>query len=175
MNPEPLVHLLRSTPAALRMLLAHVAPDHARRRGPGGAWSIVEIVHHLADEEIEDFGLRLRLMIEDPAAAWPGIDPEGAVRERDAINADLAEQLDRFAAARAESVAWLEALTASGGPDWSRTYEHPSLGPIAAGDLLAAWADHDLLHLRQIARRLHEIVQAEAAPFGTDYAGVIGQ
>ena len=174
----PLIAILRSTPTALHTLVAHLEPEHARRRGADGEWSIVEIVHHMADEELEDFPLRLRLTLEDPGAAWPGIDPEAAVRERDAINADLGEELDRFAAARVASIAWLQSAlldSDGGGPDWSRRYEHPVIGSIAAGDLLAAWADHDLLHLRQVARRLHEIVQAEAVPFRTDYAGNIGQ
>jgi len=52
-------------------------------RFPSGAWSILEICCHMLYEETEDFRTRLRLTQEDPAAPWPGWDPEGhAVRER---------------------------------------------------------------------------------------------
>ena len=42
---------------------------------------------------------------------------------------------------------------------------------MAAGDLLAAWVAHDLLHIRQIARIQYEHARALAAPYKMDYAG----
>jgi hypothetical protein len=46
---------------------------------------------------------------------------------------------------------------------------------MAAGDLLASWVAHDLLHVRQIARLRYEYVRKLAAPYGVDYAGVAPQ
>jgi hypothetical protein len=37
--------------------------------------------------------------------------------------------------------------------------------------LLASWAAHDALHLRQIARRLHGLAARDAGPYGVAYAG----
>ena len=56
-------------------------------------------------------------------------------------------------------------------PDGSKAEVHPRLGPMRAGDLLAAWAAHDLLHARPLARILHSFVVEDGAPFGTGYAG----
>lgn len=50
-------------------------------------------------------------------------------------------------------------------------YHHPKLGVFHAGDLLSAWVAHDLLHLKQITKRLYQRTVAEAKPFGTEYAG----
>lgn len=154
-------------PPALQTLLAHLPPEDARQRGAAGQWSILEIIAHLADEEDADFRTRARLTLEDPARDWPKIDPEGWATERRYNERDLSTELDRFAAARAESLAWLRSLD---DPDWNTVHEHPR-GNLTAGDLLASWAAHDALHLRQIAKRLHELAARDAPGRDIGYAG----
>ena len=65
-----------------KLLLSGLDPDSALWRPSQEDWSIVEIVSHLVDEEIEDFRMRLRLTLEDPSAEWPPIDPERVAEER---------------------------------------------------------------------------------------------
>ncbi|MCB9838290.1 MAG: DinB family protein [Phycisphaeraceae bacterium] len=155
-------------PGALSALLAPVSDVDARLKPPSGAWSIVEIVNHLADEEDEDFRTRVRMTLEDPSQAWPGIDPEGAAIERRYNDRALGESLDRFASARAASVAWLRSLER---PDWSRTHRHPKIGDLRAGDVLLSWCAHDALHLRQLAKRVYELALQDGAGYRADYAG----
>jgi len=88
------------------------------------------------------------------------------------VGNDEAIELDGFLAERAKSLDWLRGLAA---PDWSRAHVHPRLGSMAAGDLLAAWVAHDLLHVRQIARIRYEHVRMLAAPYRMDYAGAAPQ
>jgi len=154
-------------PPALQALLAELPPEDARLRGPEGKWSILEVICHLADEEADDFRARTRLTLEDPARDWPKIDPEGWPRDRNYNERDLSAELDRFAAARTESLAWLRSLHE---PDWQSTHEHPR-GDLTAGDLMASWAAHDALHLRQIARRLYELAARDAPGRDIGYAG----
>ncbi len=47
---------------------------------------------------------------------------------------------------------------------------HPRFGAMHAGDLMASWALHDLLHLAQIARTRGERLKDEAEPYSTAYA-----
>ncbi|MCP4798050.1 MAG: DinB family protein, partial [Phycisphaeraceae bacterium] len=47
----------------------------------------------------------------------------------------------------------------------------PRSGSLRAGDLLAAWCAHDALHLRQLARRLHELTVVRGGGFDAGYAG----
>ncbi len=150
-------------PAAVRRLRS----DDARWRPDDGGWSILEIVAHLADEEVEDFRARLRLTLQDPLADWPPIDPEGWAIQRRYNEGGLDAALGRFVAARRESVAWLRGLP---NPDYSQSHEHPR-GRLRAGDLLTAWVAHDALHLRQIAKRLYQIAGRDAGEFHADYAG----
>lgn len=167
-----LIRSLAVTGDAIAAAVAGVDEAAGKWRPPSGAWSIVEIVNHLADEEVEDFRTRLRLTLEDPARDWPGIDPEGAARERNYHERDLATSLARFRAARTDSLDWLRTLPGGEDPAWAHEKTHPKFPPIKAGDLLASWAAHDLLHLRQIAKRRYEFVREVAAPgFHVGYAG----
>jgi len=147
-----------------------VTGDEAKWKPPSGAWSIIEIVNHLADEEVEDFRTRFRMTLEDPSKGWPPIDPEAAARARKYHERDFAESCHRFKAARLESLIWLRSLDPSA-LDLSRSRTHPAAGTLHAGDLLASWAAHDLLHIRQIVKRRFEYLAHHAQPYRTAYAG----
>jgi hypothetical protein len=153
---------------ALSAVVGRMSPQDARWRPDDGSWSILEVVMHLADEEVEDFRRRVELTLRDPAADWPPIDPPRWAVERRYNDGDLAEALQRFATARRESVRWLRGLK---NPDWSRTHEHPKLGAMRAGDVFTSWVAHDALHLKQIAKRLYQMAARDGGEYGTAYAG----
>lgn len=168
MEQEFLIASLERFPSVLETLLRDLSPDDARYKPDSGAWSILEVVNHLADEEESDFPARLRSTVEDPVRKWAPIDPEGWAAERRYNERDLGESLARFAELRTNSLEWLRGANRA---DLNLAHKHPKLGRIRAGDLLAAWAAHDLLHLRQITKRLHELVERHAGSFSTGYAG----
>src|SRR5262249_1486067 len=128
----------------------------------------LEICCHLLDEEREDFRARLRSTLENPAESWPALNLDGVAERRRYNEQDLSATIDTFRAERAGSIAWLRSL---GETDWSRAYVHPTFGPITAGDLLASWAAHDALHIRQIAKRLHGLAARDGSPNRIAYAG----
>ena len=167
-NPDHLIEQLRTTPRAIRALIENMSADHARWKPDAEHWSVLEIVNHLADEETRDFAARLRSTLEDPSRQWAGIDPPAWAIDEDYNSRDLAESLARFETARAASLDWLKTLQQ---PGWNNVYTHPSLGDIRAGDLLAAWAIHDLLHLRQLTKRCFQLAQQASDGFSTRYAG----
>lgn len=143
----------------------------ARWKPPSGAWSILEIVCHLADEEAEDFRPRLQAVLRDPTEQWASINPEQAARDRRYNEQDLRSNVQRFVTERRRSIDWLRSLRT---PDWSAVHSHPSFGEISAGMLMTSWAAHDSLHLRQIAKRLFELSERDGAPFSSRYAGEWG-
>jgi hypothetical protein len=149
-------------------LVQHVPLEQARWKPESAKWSILEVICHLGDEEVEDFRRRLELTLFHPGEAWPAIDPEGWPRTRRYNERDLAEELDRFVSERERSVAWLRGLHSA---ELSRFYQHPQAGILHAGDLLASWLDHDLIHIRQITRLHHQWHVERARPYATEYAG----
>lgn len=158
---------LEATGALLVKALRDVDPSLTGRHHEPGKWSLLEIAGHLLDEERLDFGARTRRTLDDPTRVWDPIDPESWVSQHDYASWDYAETIDAFAKERATSVAWLASV---GGADWTQAYAHPHFGPISAGDLLAGWVAHDLLHLAQVARTRVALMDAEIAPHSTRYA-----
>lgn len=168
MNADALIDRLQTYPERLAALLRGLSIEDARWRPKLRQWSILEILNHLADEEAEDFRLRLTLTLEDPQQDWPPIDPQGWAIERSYNERDPHESLHRFTVERTRSIAYLRGLI---DPDWSIAHEHPKFGPIHAGDLLAAWAAHDVLHTRQIIKRLFQLIERDSEGYRTEYAG----
>lgn len=148
-------------------LVVGVSAAEARVRPEPTAWSILEVVAHLLDEEREDFRPRLDQVLHRPHETWAPIDPPAWVTARGYNDRELGATLSAFLTERERSLAWLAGLTA---PDWSREY-HASSGPITAGDLAASWAAHDLLHTRQLLELRRARLLALAAPHRTGYAG----
>jgi len=153
--------------AAIEALVSGLGNSQTRWRPDPDSWSVLEVVNHLWDEEREDFRLRIDYTLHQPGETWPPIDPAGWVTARRYNERDLAESLDGFLSARDDSLAWLRALHS---PDWAATYQAP-WGEITAGDLLASWVAHDLLHLRQLVELRWSITTRELEPHGVIYAG----
>ena len=153
---------------AVPALVAGLPAETLRSRPAPDAWSMLEILHHLADEEREDFPLRLRLTLEDPARPWPPIDPPGWVQTRAYNRQDPQAVLKIFLSARRANLDWLRRLE---DPAWDHTHQHPKLGPMSARGLLHAWCAHDILHLRQLLQRRWWLREQAAGPGQLDYAG----
>lgn len=168
-DPRSLRDRLAKFPAALHATATVASDTDARWKPAPEHWSILEVCCHLLDEEGEDFRARAESTLCDPTIEWPKLDLKDVAQRRKYNERDLGETLAKFAAARAASIVWLDGLP--GSTDWSRARAHPQFGPLAAGMLLAAWAAHDALHLRQIAKRLHELAARDAGPHSVIYAG----
>lgn len=169
MDITRLIARLEQFGATLPAMVLGLNDREARWKPPSGAWSVLEIVNHLGDEEVEDFRTRVRMTQEDPAAPWPGIDPVRWARERNYNERDLAESVSRFVRERRASVEWLRSRTAW---DWEVSVMRPH-GPLRAGDLMVSWAAHDALHMRQIAKRMYELAAGDGASgnYSPLYAG----
>lgn len=163
-----LITTLSRFPASLNAILTGVGPLDARWKPDPKTWSLLEIVCHLVDEEVDDFRTRLFCTLNEPETPWPAIDPEGWVIEREYAKREPREQLDAFIKRRATSI---ELLRASEDANWDSAYVHPRFGPINAGQLLVAWVEHDLLHMRQITKRLYELTRRDGAAYLSPYAG----
>lgn len=159
MNLDAARAQLAANAEAVAALVRPVDGDGSRWKPSPEAWSILEVVCHLADEERDDFRTRVALTLQDPTLPWPPIDPGGWVTARDYAARDLGDALADFLAERERSLAWLGGLAGSGvdraadrlvGPAWNNAARHPAGFTIRAGDLMASWLAHDLLHVRQI-------------------------
>jgi hypothetical protein len=151
-----------------RHLLADVPAEQARWKPAPEKWSLLEVASHLADEERDDFRTRVDLTLHHPGRAWPSIDPPRWAVERRYNERELEPTLHDFLRERARTVEWLRSL---GRVDPEAAYLHPAFGRVPAGELLASWLAHDLIHIRQMTRLHYEYHAVRSAPYGLGYAG----
>jgi hypothetical protein len=168
MNYAELISQLTSHAEAIRTLVSGVSDEQVRWKPDPDTWSILEVIHHLYDEERQDFRLRLEVILFKPGQPWPPIDPVGWVTQRSYNQQEPAKILQGFLDERQKSLAWLGSLEA---PDWTVTATAPWGKPITAGDMFAAWVAHDVLHLRQLVELHYAWVAHTAQPYQVDYAG----
>jgi hypothetical protein len=168
MNVKHFISSLDISVLKIKTAVDGVTDKQSRWKPQPEKWSILEVINHLYDEERDDFRMRLDLILNHYGKEWPGNDPEGWVKDRQYNKRDLSESMINFFEERNKSIHWLNDLSQ---PDWNCTYEHPLFGALSAGDLLAAWAAHDYLHLKQLAG-LHALYLDKLAhPFSIRYAG----
>lgn len=172
MNELELRHLIAAHarfPAALLSVFQETDEALLRAREAEGRWSPLEILAHLRDEEIEDFRPRAMAVVEGRPIEKP-IDPQRWVAERRYNEMDPGGVFLDWASERADSCRWLETLTPE---DLLKSTDHAKLGHMRAGDFIAAWRVHDLLHLRQFATAVAILTARRYAEWRVDYAGKI--
>jgi hypothetical protein len=167
MNADILMQQLAKQAKAIRALVQPISDEQACWKPSPEDWSVLEVVNHLFDEEVEDFQAHLDFILYHADRPWPAIDPKGWVTERAYNQREIGESLDRFLDAREESLAWIEGLES---PDWEAAYQL-SWGTLTAGDMLASRATHDLLHMRQLVELQRAFVAQQSEPYKGDYAG----
>ena len=166
MKPEQIIHQLQANRLVFKNLLTDKEPMINWKPTPE-AWSLLEIVCHLYDEEREDFRTRVFNTLLTPEIQPPSIDPPGWVTQRKYAQQDYYETLFGFLDERNKSIKKLKALK---NPKWKNIYVHPFAGELTAYQLLANWLAHDYHHIRQINRRLYEYLR-ESSKVGLGYAG----
>jgi hypothetical protein len=161
------IQQLTNQATMIHSLVAGVSLEQARWKPTADAWSMLEVMHHLYDEEREDFRRRLDHVLQQPDRTWPGIDPVGWVLERRYNEQGFEQTVTGFLRERDQSIDWLQSLES---PNWQSSYAAP-WGSITAGDLLASWVAHDLLHIRQLVELQWANTTRQLEPFRVAYAG----
>lgn len=167
MDLDYFVERMSANAAVFSGLVSQVTEEQARWKPAPESWSMLEVLNHLYDEEREDFRHRLQLTLKDPATPWPPIAPQEWVTGRSYSTRDFGESLNQFLQEREKSLAWLRTLRS---PAWESRHEREA-GSMTAGDLMASWLAHDLLHIRQLTRLHWQYLNFVSMPFKTDYAG----
>jgi hypothetical protein len=160
---------LARLPAALDALLSDVDDALWRARPAPDEWSPVEIVCHLRDEELEDFGARVRVVVEGGAGFVP-IDPERWARDRRYADEDPHKAVAVLKQSRRDTLAFLALVDPA---RLRRVVEQPKLGAMSGLDLVAAWVTHDRLHLAQLMATLAKTGADRWSGLRTEYAGPI--
>lgn len=151
---------LNSTPPALAALLGRLPESRLAAQPEGGGWSPREVVAHLLHGERTDWIPRARIVLQH--GEEHAFEP--FVRDAPADEGATRDLLRAFTIARRANVRALRAMGLTDA-DLARTGRHPELGCVTLRQLLAAWAAHDLGHIRQICRVLAGGLRADVGPW----------
>jgi DinB superfamily len=161
----PCLDLLEATPTILRGLMTEISEEDARWKPAPDRFSIAEVLSHLSHTEGHCWRSRVdRFLAED----LPAFEPDDAQMHLDLYReGDPEEDFAHFEEQREINIEYLRGLPSATG---SRKAMHAQAGEITLGQMLHAWALHDLGHVRQLA----ELVRARkylagAGPLGKEY------
>jgi len=150
---DPL-EMQRRAPEIVAALLMNVPVEQLRLRPAPGKWSVIEIVAHLAEDELAS-GWRYRQMIEHPGCNLGAFDQDlwAQLGRYELWTAD--DALAMFRLLRTANLRLLANLNAE---QWKSYGSHPERGRITVRDLAVHMAGHDVNHIHQIGRLLHKAI-----------------
>ena len=144
---------------AIVALAKGLTPEQVRWKPDQENWSVMEVLNHLVDEEINDFRKYLNHTLLPVEESLEG--------DKQFNEQDLDETLAVFKTEREKSIAWLGTLVE---PDWESKITF-SWGTLTAGDMLVSWLAHDLLHMRQLVELQYLLNKRAYEPYSIEYAG----
>ena len=141
--------LLRQSPVWLEVMTAGLDDAKWRKRPAENQWSALEVVCHLIDIETDIYGMRVRRLASGAQTDFtggPSFNAERWATERRYNEADPAERLAVFQSERGKTLAAL-----GGDVDLSRRWRNGTNEGDLRG-LLARFANHDAIHIGQLAK-----------------------
>lgn len=151
---------------AIEALCAGISADHARWKPDVDQWSVLEVMGHLVDEEREDFYPFIVATFEGRLKTPH--DPSKWALERGYNRRDLSVLVAQFAEERQKSLIWLHKQEHA---DWHTPVPATNWVGFRAGDVLASWVAHDLLHIRQLVELKYGYVSVALTGYDIQYAG----
>ncbi len=150
MNDRPalLAAYLEST-SDIELLLAELSETQLESRESPDEWTVRQIVHHLADNEVAD-AMRLRQMLAHDSPLIVPFD-ESLFAANLHYDREVESSVATFFALRASSGALLEQISDQ---DWSRPGRHEEHDRYTVEILVQKNIEHDAAHLAQIQRAL---------------------
>jgi hypothetical protein len=150
MNPY-LLPSIELGPVVVKRLIGQIDPERYDEALPG-RFSPREAVAHLADWEpilLE----RMKAGVAEPGVQIEAYNEGDLAEKKRYRELELAEQLEAFTRARAETAAFLRERSDK---DWTKTVLHPERGALTLADQANMLLGHDLYHIEHLTLYLPE-------------------
>ena len=125
-------------------------PATLRRPEAPGKWSVLEVLHHLADTELV-YGYRVRMVLTQDNPPLPGYDQDLWAQTFRYREAPLTDVLSQLGVLRGVNLRLFQSLEPA---QWKRAGLHSERGPESVEHIVRMIGAHDLVHRRQIERIL---------------------
>ena len=154
--------MLARTPRVLDALLTDLPPEWLHRNDGAGTWSAYDILGHLRHGDATNWLPRARMILRHGAGrSFEPFDREAMLAEE---REPVTVVLDRFRTARSASLDELASLDLTAA-DLDRRGQHPDMGEVTLGQLLATWVAHDLTHVGQVGEVLARRYREDVGPW----------
>lgn len=138
------------TPAKIARMVDGFTEEQIGRRSAPDRWSTLEILAHLAEDELAS-GWRYRQMIEHDGVTLQGFDQDLWARLGKYAAWNAGEALALFRLLRAGNLRMLQGLSPE---QWERSGNHVERGRLTVRELARHMAAHDINHMDQIGKLL---------------------
>ena len=146
---DPL-ELQEQAPRRVARLIEGLPGPRLRIRTDPDRWSVVEIIAHMAEDELSSTW-RYRQMIEHDGIALEGFDQDLWSRLGRYAEWDAREALEMFRLLGEANLRMLRGLSAA---EWERSGVHVERGRFTVRELARHMAAHDVNHIRRIEKLL---------------------
>lgn len=153
------IAMQRDTPRLLAELVEGVPESKLKERPQPDKWSVLEIIAHLAEDEITALW-RYRQMIQHDGGPLAGFDQDLWARLGNYRSWTVSEALEMFRLLRGANLRMFERLTPE---EWERHGVHAERGKMSVRLLAQQMAGHDVNHLDQIRKILGRAEQSTGA------------
>lgn len=147
-------HIIDKITKARQRLLDTVAEltEEEMAQAPEGEWSIREILHHIGIGEDANVKLAQRALAGNPVTMDDfELDRWNVEQVSQYTDQPAGEALQRMQSVRQRTLDTLRSLSDD---DLTTTLDHPGWGEMTVGQLFRALGTHDLMHRRDILKRL---------------------
>ncbi len=158
---EPL-NVLRSTPEAVRNVVAGLTEREVSQPEAAGKWSIRQVVRHLADSDLV-WGYRVRMVLAQDRPTLTGYDQDRWAERLGYDHAPVEAALEEFRVLRGSNLRLIAEASPS---DLERVGVHAERGEESVAHMIRLYAGHDLLHVAQLAR-IRQAIRPEDSPRAT--------
>ena len=144
---DPL-EVLEELSAVLAEATSGLDLEQLQRPEAPGKWSIVELLRHLADNEVI-WAYRVRVVVAEDEPTIPAYDQDLWFSRLGYGQSDFEESLTLIRVVRSSTCRLLRSLTPE---QWRRTGHHVERGRQDLDQIVRLQAGHDLVHRRQLER-----------------------
>lgn len=137
---------LAEMPGQLRHAVDGLNEAQLRTPYREGGWMVRQVVHHLADSQMNGY-IRMKLALTEDRPNITPFDQDGWASMVDAIEAPIDISLTLIDALYQR---WLLMLRSLSDSDWQRVFHHPESGDINVGTALGIYVWHGQHHIAHI-------------------------
>jgi FMN phosphatase YigB (HAD superfamily) len=125
-----------------------------KKRPKSDEWSIVEIISHMADVDLEVNIPRLQKIQTQSSPFIEAALTDQWAEERQYIKNDPIQEINRFVNIRKKLI---EIIAEFNSDFWNKSVNHAIFGPTTVSELIKFIAQHDRIHISQIVNTLKEV------------------